>query len=332
MNTGKLTLILCAASIAAGADNIGGLQGPVSGYVLDTSVHAIRPMMGFPGAAYLGAPAVTAVDAAWVSPDGSAAFTVYGGQAAIYTGLGTGAPAAAKLAGVLAPDYFAWSPSGTAAVLYSAATKQAQIISGLGTKPSVGSPIDLTSLSGQVTAIAFDGQQVLLAVSAAASGGIYLVTAQGGPRLLLSAAGPASILLAGADLYFADNQSQQIWKVGSYATEAVPAVFANDSSISSPAALQLSADGTRLYVANAGSRTVGVYDVATHAPEQSITLNFTPTRLDRFGSNSVFLLNSAGQTGAPLYVLSDQLNKRAVYFVPGTGMTGRPHPAPYKPQ
>ncbi|HVN05239.1 MAG TPA: hypothetical protein VMT86_12520 [Bryobacteraceae bacterium] len=332
MSIGKLTFILCAASIAGSADNTGGVLGPVTGYVLDAKVHAIRPMMGFPGAAYLGAPAVTSVDAAWVSPDAFAAFVVRGGQAVLYTGLGNTAPVAAKLSGVLAADYFAWGPSSTAAALYSAATRQAQILTNLLSAPSAGGPIDLTSLSGQVTAIAFDGQRVILAVSSPAGGGIYIATAQEGPRLLVSAISPASILLAGADLYFADNRSQEIWQVKSYATGAAPAMFANDAAISSPAGLQLSADGSRLYVANAGSRTLGVYDVATHAPEQSITLNFTPTRLDRFGSGSVFLLNSAGQTSTPLYVLSEQLNKRAVYFVPGAGVPGHPRPAPYKPQ
>lgn len=332
MNIKQLILILCAGSMAGWAANDAAVQGPVTGYIFDAQTHAIRPMLGIPGAAYLGAPVASRVDAAAVSPDGSAALVVQAAQVTLYSGLANLQPAAVPMPGALAADNFAWGPSGTAAAVYSSATRQAQVLSNLPAAPSAGLPMDLSGLAGKVTAMAFDGQRIILAVASATAGGIYSVTAQSGPQLVASAGSPFAIVLAGADLYYADNQAQQIWQVRSYATRPAPVLFAADAGISSPAALQLSSDGARLYVANAGSRTLGVYDVAARSPVQSLPLNFSPTKLDRFGDASVFLLNSVSQGKTPLYVLSDKLDKRAVYFVPGSGGVSPPRPYHYKPQ
>jgi DNA-binding beta-propeller fold protein YncE len=103
--------------------------------------------------------------------------------------------------------------------------------------------------------------------------------------------------------------------VQNYAGTPAAVVFANDSGISSPAGLQVSADGQRLYVANAGNRTLEVYDIPSRTPVQTLSLAFTPTRLDLFGDSSVFLLNSSSR--GPLYVARDGgPGKAAVYFVP----------------
>ncbi|HTT61947.1 MAG TPA: hypothetical protein VMG35_08905 [Bryobacteraceae bacterium] len=332
MDIKKLILIFCAGSMAGWANDNAAVLGPVTGYIFDSQMHAIRPMMGIPGAAYLGAPVVSGLDAASVSPDGSAALAVQAGQLALYKGLGNATPAIVPLTGGMAADYFAWAPSGTAAAVYSSAVRQAQVFSSLSAPSPAGALIDLSGLAGNVAAMAYDGQRVILGVASPNAGGIYVVTPQSAPQLVAAAVNPAGVVLAGADLYFADKQTRQIWQVRSYATQPAPAVFAADASISAPAALQISADGARLYVANAGSRILGVYDVAARSSVESISLNFVPARLDRFGDASVFLLNTAGQGNTPLYVLTDRLSRRAVYFVPGTAGAKRPRPFHYKPQ
>jgi hypothetical protein len=328
----RLILILCAGSMAGGASNNSPVLGPVTGYVFDAQAHTIRPMMGIPGAAYLGAPLVEGLDAASISPDGSAAFAIEGTQLTLYRGLGSAKAAAVPLNGGIAADYFAWAPSGTAAAVYSSAARQAQVFGNLLAASPASATIDLSGLAGRVAAIAYDGQRIILAASSPNAGGIYVATARSAPQLAASAVSPAGIVLAGADLYFADSQAQQIWQVRSYATQPAPVVFAADPSLSSPAALQISADGARLYVANAGNRTLGVYDVPARSPLQSLSLNFTPTALDRFGDSSVFLLNAGNRGNAPLYVLADHLGRRAVYFVPGTeGAKRQRPPIHYKP-
>lgn len=334
MTTNSLFLMICAGSIpmAAWAANDAAVAGPVTGFIFDTQAGHIRPMLGIPGSAYLGATVVSDAASASVSPDGSAAFAIQAGKLVLYTGLASASPTAVDLRGSITPDHFAWGPGVTAAAIYSSKSAQAQIVSNLLETPSAGAPIDLSGLSGQVAALAFDGQEIILAVASGGSSGIYTVTAQSAPQRIASAASPSALVLAGADLYFADRQTGQVWQIQSYARQPAPLLFASDASISSPVGLQLSMDGTRLYAANAGSRALAVYDVAARSQIERIALNFTPTRLDRFGNASVFLLNDAGQGQAPLYVFSDaNAAKLAIYFVPAPSDANSHHPILYRP-
>src|ERR1017187_576872 len=338
MHTGRLFIALCALAISGWAQTSAGVAGPVTGFIFDAQVGAVRPMLGIPGAAYLGNVVAAGMNAASVAPDGSAALAVQQlGRLVLYTGLRSATPPVAlhvpgAIAGV---DHFAWAPINnassafSAAVVYSSRTGQAQILTSLAQSPVAAAPIDLSVLPGQVTALSFDGQRLIVGVASNEAGGIYLASASSGIQRIAHAASPSAIDLAGNSLYFADNQSQQIWQVQSYAGTPATVLFANDSGISSPAGLQVSADGQRLYAANAGSRTLAVYDIASRSPVQSLDLNFTPTRLDRFGDSSTFLLNGAGQE--PLYVVRDGgPGKAAVYFVPAPGKP-RPLKAPIRP-
>jgi hypothetical protein len=324
-------MALGALATTAWAQSSAGVAGPVTGFVFDSQLGAVRPMLGIPGGAYLGNAVATGLGAASVAPDGSAALTVQqGGKLVLYSGLRSAATVALAVPGAIAgADHFAWATNSTAAAVYSSRNGQGQILTNLAASPAAAALIDLSSLPGQVTALAFDGQRLILAVASGDSGGIYLATAAAGVQRVASAASPSAMALAGSSLYFADNQSQQIFQVENYATTPAAVLFANDSGISSPAGLQVSADGLRLYVANAGNRKLAVYDIASRSPVQSLDLAFTPTRLDRFGDSSVFLMNGSGQ--GPLYVVRDGgAGKAAVYFVPAPA---RRHPlkAPIRP-
>jgi len=316
MHPGRLSVVLCAIAVAGWAETPASVGGPVTGFIFDSQARAIRPMLGIPGAAYLGSALVSRVDAAAVAPDGFSAFAVQAGRLVLYTGLRSAVLKAVAIDGVIpGVNQFAWTSDGGAAAVYASNSGQAQILTNLAESPAAGAPIDLSGIAGAVTALAFDGQRLIIGAAAPGSGGIYVASAQSPVERIAPAAGPSAIALAGADLYFTDRQSQQIWQVQSYARMPAAVLFANDSGVSSPAGLQLSTDGKRLYVANAGSRKLAVYDVASRTPVQSLDLAFTPTRLDRFGAASAFLLNGTGQ--GPVYVLSDgAAQKPAVYFVP----------------
>jgi hypothetical protein len=330
MQTGRLLIALCALAISGWAQPSAAVSGPVTGFIFTTS-GAIRPMFGVPGAAYLGDAVAGGLSAASVAPDGSASLAVGpSGKLVLYTGLRGAAPVASAVAGAIAgPNHFAWEPNGSGAAVYSSGAAQGQILTGLATSPAAAAPIDLSGLPGPVTALAFDGQRLILGVASAGAGGIYLAGASAGIQRIASAASPSAIALAGSSLYFADNQSQQIFQVQSYAGTPAALVFANDSGISSPVGLQVSADGQRLFVANAGNRKLAVYDIASRSPLQSLDLAFTPTRLDLFGDSAVFLMNGNG--AGPLYVVRDGgAGKAAVFFVPSPGKP-RTFRAPIRP-
>ena len=330
MHICRLFIALGALAAAGWAQPSAGVAGPVTGFVF-TPPGNIRPMLGIPGAAYLGNVVATGLEAASVAPDGTAALALQqAGKLMLYTGLRNGQPVALGVSGAIAaPDHFAWAPNSGGAAVYSSATGQGQILTNLEPSPAAAAPIDLSGLPGQVTVLAFDGQRLIAGVASAASGGIYLVTASAGIQRIAAAANPSAIALAGSSLYFADSQAQQIFQVVGYAGTPAVVVFANDSSIDSPVGLQISADGQRLYAANAGNRKLEVYDTASRAPIQSLNLSFSPTHLDPFGDSSVFLMNGAGP--GPLYVVRDGgAGKAAVYFVPALGKS-TPHPAPIRP-
>jgi hypothetical protein len=296
----------------------------VTGFVFDSQTLAIRPMLGIPGAAYIGAPVASQVAAAAVSPDGSAAFVIQLGRLVLYTGLRGTAPTSVTVNNaILGVDRFAWAADGSAAAVYSSKSAQAQILTNLAQTPAAGTPIDLSGIQGTVGALAFDGQHIVAGAPSTESGGIYLAGPQTALERIAAASSPSAIVIAGANLYFADRQSQQIWEVENYAKTPAAVLFASDSGISAPAGLQLSADGLRLYAANAGNQKLTIYEVASRSALQSIDLDFTPTGLDRFGASSVYLLSSSGQ--GPLHVLSDgNTAKIAVYFVPAPNNAGKP--------
>jgi hypothetical protein len=325
MQTSRLVAALGALAISGWAQPSASLAGPVTGFVFDNQPGAIRPMLGIPGAAYLGPAAATGLESASVAPDGSAALAVQRtGKLVLYTGLHGASPVVLAVSGAVAsPSLFAWAADGSAAAVYSARTGEGQMLTGLAASPAAAAPIDLASLPGPVAALACDGQRLIVAVASAGGGGIGGIYLAGAPesgsaglQLIAPAASPSAIALAGSSLFFSDSQAQQILLVQNYASAPVAVVFANDSGIRSPAGLQVSADGQRLFVANAGNRTLAVYDIASRAPVASLDLAFTPTRLDRFGDASVFLMNGTGQ--GPLYVVRDGgVGKTAaVYFVP----------------
>lgn len=331
MRISRLFFALGAFAVAASAQPSAGVFGPVTGFVFDTQAGAIRSMLGIPGAAYLGNAVATGLEAAAVAPDGSSALAVQqAGKLVLYTGLRNAAPVALSVAGaIVGADRFAWAADGSSAAVYSSSSGQGQVVTGLAKSPVAGAPIDLSGLPGQVSALAFDGQRLIVGVASGGSGGVYLARSQSAPERIAVSASPSAIALAGGSLYFADNQSQQIWQVQSYATAPAAISFASDSGISSPAGLGVSADGQRLFVANAGNRKLAVYEIVSRAALQSVDLPFTPTRIDLFGDASVFLLNGIGR--GPLYVVRDGgAGKAAVFFVPAP-VHGRPVKAPIRP-
>src|SRR5580658_1437758 len=81
-----ISLSLCTFSLWAGSS--ANVAGTVTGFVYDAQENAIRPMLGIPSAARLGAPVVSDVTVASVSPTGSLAIAVEGRHLMLYRNLG----------------------------------------------------------------------------------------------------------------------------------------------------------------------------------------------------------------------------------------------------
>jgi hypothetical protein len=305
------TLLLAGACTLVTLGQDSRMSGPIPGFVFHSPTRSIRPIVGVPGSAYLGAMVAPDFDAASVSPLGKSALATRGGGLYFLQGLDTGQPLATPIEGAISGvDRFAWSLDGLSAAVYSADSRQAQILRSpdAAQPPGVESTLDLSTTAGLVSALVFDGKRLLIG-----AGGVYAAD-NSGLKLLLPAADPGALALGAGnrDLFVADRTSNQIWMIGDYAGDATPMLFS--AGLSSPVGLRLAGNGRYLLVANSGNRSVDALEILTRSSMKHIDLDFSPSRMDTVGSGALALLN-AGANGEPLYLI-DSGDDLAVYFVP----------------
>jgi hypothetical protein len=289
-----LGLCLAAASFAADPD----VSGPFAGFVLDAQSRAVRPVIGVPGAAYLGSDILQNVEALAVSPEGTSALAALGESLAMVRRLPSGEFDTANIErGLAAADRLAWSSDGKTAVAFSSKAGVAQVLRNGAVQRSFE-----IALEG-VAAVAVDnsGGHVLLGSQA----GLYL--AAGGDITLIASLTPSAIALAGPDAFVAAGG---VFEIKDYAGKATLLTFADGAAA---AGLEVSRDGKRLLVAEAQS--VAVYDIASRTATARVDLDFAPSRLAQLGAPATFVLNSGTAGSEPLYVV-DASAAPAVYFVP----------------
>jgi hypothetical protein len=297
-----LSLLLCVPPCVLMAQSATQVAGPVSGVVFDRASAALRPMVGVPGASYLGNALLTGVEAAAVSPDGELALAVSEGRLLLVAGLKSLNPSSAVL-NALAGDRFAWSADGSTAAVYSSQAAQAQVIRDLRTAPAPGVPLDVP---GTVSALAVSNAGDLIA---ALESGVALLASGSAPRLLAPIAAAGALAIGGRDLYAAGDN--RIWVLSEFASSPTAAIFAEDAG----AIVGLQVSGKRLYAADAASRTVKGFDLAARTLLTHVQLEGTPSELRAFGSPDIWLLNSDTYGRDPLYVATTA-GDPAVYFVP----------------
>lgn len=314
--------LLCALPLLGWADNATTVGGPVSAYLYDSQARAIRPVIGYPGASYVGDAAIANLDAAGIAPDGAAALAVREGKLYLISGLKSGSPALEAIDGAISDvDRFAWSQDPSTVAVYASKSGQAQVLSNLTTSPTASPVLDFSGVRGVLSALAVDrsGAHVVAGFSADSGGGVYTASAGADPQFLAEAAKPVAILLANQehDLYFADQERQQIWEVQSFDRQPASLLFADaGSGISAPVGIQFSRDGTSLFVAEAGSQTLDVFDLKARSATAKVALEFTPDTLNALSSRSM-MLKSNVQGQEPYFVLNDAgADGLGVFFVP----------------
>jgi WD40 repeat protein len=275
------------------------------------------------------------LDLASVAPNQNYGIVFESGKCLFVSGLGSKTISSA-IAGVTAhPDGIVWSGNASLAILYSRAGNWFQTIAGFPSDPIAGALVDVSSLGGSFTTIAADapGKQIVVAVSGD-KGAVYLAAAGQSFTPLVSLANPISLSFSsnGQTLYALDAATLQVTAVSlsghGFQTLLLP-------GISNPVAIQSVEDSQNrqlLYVAGGSDRLVRVLDVATQQIVTDVALNFQPTSLDPFGSNS-FVLASRSQSAKPLWLFSSTPQPGA-FFVPAvqllqpvhrtTAIVGRP--------
>ena len=301
--------ILVSACLAACSlyGQAGKLAAPSLGFVFDPPAHALRRIQGIPGAALVGAPVDFgfAVSAAYVAPRLDSVFVMAAsdGRAHLFR-LTADAPLELAVDSLGAPLRVVFSPSGSAAALYSPGS--VQVIKGLPDAPAVSATI---SLHRNLRA-----RRPLPDTLAISDDGAYLLYGTGGPIELIGVAGNSRQIMAGALAAFApgghDAAVISSGKLILFQDIAGAATERSFDGIETPSAAAFSPDGQKLFVASATGRAVTTIQVAT-GDRSALACDCAPSALIPMGS--VFRLNELGSE--PLWLL-DTASERGLVFVP----------------
>jgi hypothetical protein len=290
-------LALC---LAARGQDVGT---PVAGYVATLSPPGLRPIFGIPGAARLGDPLPL--------PNGIAKIRVAPGQLyalaeqasgdpmAVLPLNGTAAGALAAIGGAFAQaDLVAFSPSGSAAVLYSAAAGTVQVLAGL---PQAAVVAREVALASQPVALAISDDAAAL-VMADASGAIWLVDAP--PQFLYAVAQTAALAFVpgSRDMVVVDGGGNQVTLLQNVTGALTAKVL---GTVNQPSAAVVA--GQSVVVASAANARISTIDLGSGALTW-LDAAASPDRLELLQTSGAVLFSAA-----PVWFLAGGRQ----YVVPG---------------
>lgn len=284
----------------------GQVGGPVIGFIYDSSVSALRPVLGIPGASTLGDPlhAGFALSSAVVAPRQDSAIAIAGDGSLHLLGLGSGIVEIRCAACPSFADAAIYSPSGSAVALYSAG--RVQIVTGLPASPAAGAGFEVgsTAIRGATRgrdlpppmALSDDGAWLLVSTRKA----VDLFSANGGPRQLLGTGPYALVAFATGshDAAVADINGAGLLLIHDVAGASNQQTLTAPGDMRLVRAVAFSADGGRLLVASPAGQYVAVIDIASGSGTVA-ACNCAPSGLIPMGN--VMRLNEAGN--GPLWLL-----------------------------
>ena len=336
---------LCAAQGQSGST----LYGPSLGLMFDSTSAAIRPILGIPGAATLGAPlnAGLAVGQAVVAPHGDFALVVAKDDFSLVVVLASGgvvqnfAPAMGE-----APDLISFSPGGSSAALYYRASGRLLVLGGLRSQTPQAVEADASSLpaAASLVAVSEDAASLLLAVRLGETTGLYLLPNR--PRAprstspmelatttlrndLSTITSPAhavaqkvgtfhsvsALRFAGAssDALVADGAANAVYLVQNASGAAqITALGSAQDGLSQPVAIE-AMDAKRVLVANAGANTLTIlYRDGT--PAVTVQCGCSPSVIHQLSGSSVYRLTEPSQE--PMWLLAAGGDELRILAVP----------------
>lgn len=331
MKTALCVLLLLAASSVQAWEKLGtapdpsepadlatGLRGPVLGLAFDASLKSVRPVLGFPGAATLGAPLSVRFPLERVFPAhrGGFALAVDQTDGAVVQITAAGVRKPVGVTG--APDQVVFSPSTMTAALYRADRGVVEVVRHLPEAPMLAASLNLSALPGPVSALAVsDAGLVVAACRTGSDSETVFVFAPGRTMFsVLSVRRAAAIAFLGSsdDALVADAEANVVYRIHGAAGRAAITVLAGAAEgVSAPVALAASADGRRAVIANGGGAPVLLLDVETGGAK-TISCACRITAAEPMAGNAVFRLTGPDQS--PMWLLDADPPNPRVLFVP----------------
>lgn len=308
---------LAGAQLAPAQQDSARISGPVLGYVLDREATALRPVFGIPGAATFGPQLDVGGDIhrSAIAQDAGYALAVVGAERRVRLIRDLdGEHSWIALADLpAAPHSILLSPAGAAAALVYG--DSVAVVTGLPGAPAASRVVERTALpaGARIWAVSDDGAHLLLSAGAGGTEAIYLLDAEGGWRFLLSTGktAAAAFLAGGSEAVVADGAWNRVaWARAS--GEVIP-LAGEAEGISDPVAVSVSRDSRRVFVANAGTRTIAVLDLEG-GPAALVACQCQLTGLERMQGNAVFRLSDL--TADPMWVFDGDAPEARIVFVP----------------
>ncbi|MGE5568940.1 MAG: hypothetical protein ACM3S5_07890 [Rhodospirillales bacterium] len=288
------------------------IRGPMLGYVFDPGAAAIRPILGIPGAATLGAPLDLGepILRAMISPRQDFALAVAASDSRVLAvSLPSGTAEGCQCAP--GPDRILFSPRGDAVALYYSAGARLHVLPRAGTVR--GGDFDLSLFPGELTALAVsDSGAVLAAFSNGSAGAVYFLESgrEPGLALSLSRASALAFLPASSDALATDDVDDRLYLIRDPGGRAeVTLAAAVGDGVEKPTAV-LGLEGSRALAAAAGGLVIT--DLAAGA-SSVIECGFAPIDLQALGG-SVYGL--AAPSPGPMWLLDGDAPGARVFFVP----------------
>ena len=295
--TYRLSPLFCIAGLLYGDITAGG---PLAGYAAIGN-RELRAIRGVPGAFRYGDPfpLPAGVTGVYPAPCQNFALVSQGSRIAVLPLSFQGPGTLAVIEGAMRDaDWVAFSPSGTAAVLHSAATNALQVVRGLPEAPAAGATIDTSTLPASLrsAAVSDDGAALLLTSAVA----VYFAAANGTPQLVAATAGePVAVFLRSSrDALIADSGAGTVSVLPS---GAAPALRLVTSGLDGLAAIYPGSDGASVFVRRPAAQDLASVDIATGEIRHH-ALPVVPEELLPLRNRDTFLVSAGpGQAGWVFY-------------------------------
>jgi hypothetical protein len=318
-----LQCLLCTVAAVAAASSAqaqsSSINGPSLGFTSGRGGTAISPIIGIPGASTLGdfVQLNTYIRGAVIAPSQDYAIALRIGDAQIVV--------IDLLAGQITPisavnpDGFviAISPSGSAASVYDSGSGLIQIIVHPRQSAQVIQQFDASAIAGRASALAVsdDGAVVLAKFVDSEGAGLWMMNSSGAvQRLPVDQPSAVAFFSNRQDAIVSDDATQSaviIMDAGQTAVP-VPLVSAIDG-MAGFSSIAASADGGRVFLADAKSGNIATVDVQTGQFVVALC-GCQPAGFYRLKGNSIFSLNEASQQ--PISVLDASSVQPRMLIIP----------------
>ena len=300
------------------------VTGPTLGFLFDAHSGSLFRMPGIAGAASLGNRLEVGfrISQAVVGPQQDFVMvTRAGDRQALLIRFLAGAVGVSSLGAATAGvDRIALSPNGLNAALYDAAQGKLTIVTGLPLAPSIVRNVDVSGLTGELTALAIgdDADNVLVASADADAGSVFALRAEGNLAPVYTGGRVSAIrfLDGRQDAAFADASLGRVYLARGLASQVTLELLAGEQDgITLPVAIEASRDSRVLFVANRDSGVIASIDRDSRAVAQ-FSCQCTPTLLNRLTGDSVFQLTDPSEQ--PVKIFDGGARGPRVLAIPGT--------------